>query len=147
MIEITGNIWDYYCVPDKTICITTNGFLKKNGEAVCGRGVAFQATQKIPGFAKMLGEYIKHYGNAPGYLRTEPDEYGVFIFPTKHNWWEKSSIDLILAGAHVLFEYASRASDCEYILPRPGCSNGKLLWEDVKPVIEFLPDNVKVITN
>lgn len=32
------------------------------------------------------------------------------------------------------------------VLPRPGCGNGRLTWEQVKPVIKFLPDNVWVIS-
>lgn len=145
MIEIEGNLWDFYMKRDYVICITTNGCVKKNGLAVCGRGTALQATQQIRSFAKLLGERIKKYGNVAGLMQTEPDEWEVFIFPVKHNWWEKASENLILASAHVLFELAKASPDITFILPRPGCYNGKLVWEDVKKLIEFLPDNVKVI--
>jgi len=31
-------------------------------------------------------------------------------------------------------------------LPRPGCGNGHRTWEEVKPLLDGLPDNVWVIT-
>ena len=64
MKEITGDLWDYYRRPMHTICITTNGTIKKNGKAVMGRG----------------------------------------------------------------------------------CGNGQLTWEEVRPLLEGLPDNVLVIS-
>jgi hypothetical protein len=149
MKEIKGDLWDYYMNQDYVICITTNGFTKKNGEAVCGRGSAFEATQRIQGFARMLGEYIRKYGNMPGIMRTEPDEWGVVIFPVKHNWWEKGDKNLILAGAHWLFDQAMANPDITYVMGRPGCGNGRLEWdgeEGVRNLISFLPDNVHIIT-
>ena len=145
MKEISGDLWEYYEKQEFLICITTNGFVKANGEAVCGRGCAKEATKQIPGFARLLGSRLKQYGNAPGIMRTSPDEWGVFIFPVKHNWWEEASSNLILAGAHALFEQAQANPNTTFVLPRPGCGNGKLKWDDVKPLIEFLPDNVWII--
>lgn len=44
MRDIKGNIWTLYdSDPTCYICITTNGFVKSNGEAVMGRGTALQA--------------------------------------------------------------------------------------------------------
>jgi len=42
MKEVIGNIWNYYN-KGNWIVITTNGTIKKNGEAVMGRGVALEA--------------------------------------------------------------------------------------------------------
>lgn len=147
MIEIKGELWDFYKRPNHIICITTNGYVKKNGEAVCGRGCAREACDKIITFAALLGWYIKKYGNVPGYLVTELDNsYSVFIYPVKHKWDEIASKSLILAAAHVLFEQAKKNPSINFILPRPGCGNGNLKWHEVKELIEFLPDNVYVIT-
>jgi hypothetical protein len=146
MKEIVGNLWDYYADPANMICITTNGVVKANGEAVCGRGCAREATQRIPGFARLLGNYIQEHGNVPGFMQVHEAEDYVFIYPVKHKWFEKASPNLILAAAHVLFDRAQANPSSQFILPRPGCGNGGLKWWDVKPLIEFLPDNVLVIS-
>ena len=67
MQEVLGSIWINYLVPGHSICITTNGVVKRNGEAVMGRGVAQQATEPIDGIAKDLGSYIRNHGNRAGY--------------------------------------------------------------------------------
>lgn len=38
--EVVGNMW---AIPADAYCITTNGFVKKNGEAVMGAGCAKEA--------------------------------------------------------------------------------------------------------
>jgi hypothetical protein len=48
--------------PD-AICITTNGFVKKNREAVMGRGVAKQAASRWKGLAWSLGAILERSGN------------------------------------------------------------------------------------
>lgn len=44
--EITGDIWDFWN-RGHYIVIPTNGSVKKNGEAVMGKGLALQAKEKI----------------------------------------------------------------------------------------------------
>lgn len=145
MKEMKGNLWDYYNNDRYLICITTNGFVKRNGDAVCGRGCAYEATQRIENFARILGERIQKLGNVAGVMQTEPDEWGVFVFPVKHRWWEEADKSLIVESARTLANHALQNPQTLYILPRPGCGNGRLQWTDVKPLIEFLPDNVFVI--
>ena len=131
---IKDNIWNYY--NKGYIVITTNGFVKNNGECVMGRGIARQARDKFPGFAKKLGDKLKSEGNRV--FIWEPEN--LITFPTKHNWWEKSDLDLIQTSAIQLAEYFEQGyqlgADLPKIyMPKPGCSNGKLDWEDVEPVI------------
>ncbi len=140
--EITGNLWSYYGKPGYAVCITTNGFLKKNGEAVMGRGCAYEATQRIPGIALKLGEWISTQGNVPGRLQASPP---LIVFPVKHAWYEKADLHLIIESVAWLEKAASLTSGYKFILPRPGCGNGQLAWADVKPLLVCLPDNVLVI--
>lgn len=51
MKEVYGDIWEYH-KQGYWIVITTNGFVKKNGCAVMGRGVAKQAVTKYPSLPK-----------------------------------------------------------------------------------------------
>lgn len=139
MKEIYGNLWDHKNA-DSVICITTNGFVKKNGEAVMGRGCAREACQRIPGLAKRFGDHLLAHGNVPVWLTT-----GLVTFPVKHNWYEAADIELIKTSADWLNKQALNLRQKWFVLPRPGCGNGQLSWEYVKPYLEFLPDNVLVI--
>ena len=145
MLEIKGNLWNYYGQPNVVVCITTNGFIKKNGEAVMGRGCALEATRLYPELPKLLGDHLKSMGNFPHLFEFERG--GLISFPVKHNWWENADLNLIQLSAGYLSGLAGIKSNTAFILPRPGCGNGHLSWEEVKPVIEFLPNNVWVISN
>lgn len=139
MREITGNLWDHNNV-NSVICITTNGFVKKNGEAVMGRGCAYEATQRIPCIAGRLGIHLRMNGNVPVWLTS-----GLVTFPVKHNWYEDADPELIRKSAAWLRGEALNLGQKWFVLPRPGCGNGKLKWEDVRPLLVTLPDNVLVI--
>ena len=148
MKEITGELWDYYGKENFVVCITTNGTVKKNGEAVMGRGCAKEATERLPRIAKRLGASL----NTIGLQFFEPVNLGnewtdpIALFPVKYNWWEQADLELIKKSASQLRDRALAWPNCTYILPRPGCGNGRLTWDQVKPVIDFLPDNVWVIS-
>lgn len=143
MREIVGNLWDYYR-EGFILCITTNGSLKKNGEAVMGRGCAAQAKHRFSGLPGLLGERIRRWGNILGSI----GETRLTAFPTKNRWQDKSEIALIFQSAIALARLARHFPTTTYVLPRPGCGNGGLDWEtQVKPVIQnLLPDNVWIIS-
>jgi hypothetical protein len=144
MKEVRGNLWDYYGRIHTAICITTNGTVKSNGMCVMGRGCAKEATQRISGIALELGRKIRAVGNVVQSL----DNFKIWAFPVKHNWYETADLELIKKSALSLKLIAECAaySHYQFYLPRPGCGNGHLLWENVRPLLLDLPDNVKVIT-
>lgn len=146
MKHINEDIWQYYQTPGHIICLTTNGYVKKNGAAVMGRGNAYQATRNITGIEYLLGSYLRTHDNVAGMMQTTPDEMGVFIFPVKHNWMQRADLDLIETSAQILHTYATNASDLIFHLPRPGVGNGIRDWKEVLPILERvgLPDNVEV---
>jgi len=135
MIERKGDIWTYFdSHPRSAIVITTNGFVKKNGECVMGRGVALEAKQRYPWLAKSLGAHILLYGNQVFYFSVD-DKYLV-TFPVKHNWWEQADLILIETSVKRLKELTDEMKWNEVFLVRPGCGNGGLNWKDVKLVLE-----------
>jgi hypothetical protein len=148
MIEIKGNIWDYQTKPDYAIAITTNGTIKKDGKAVMGAGVAKQAMEQWPDIPFTLGKSLEIAGNNLHYLGNN-----ILSFPVKHNWWEKADIVLIERSAKQLMDFINNChKEVEFahikkiVLVRPGCGNGKLKWEDVKPVLEkILDDRIEII--
>lgn len=138
MIELTGDLWRYY--DDGYVCITTNGFVKSNGECVMGRGVALQATQRFPGIAREIGKLISKSGNHVHVL----DRWKLCTLPTKHHWKEKADIDLIKRSISEL-ETIADMLECSFYLPRPGCSNGRLQWSSVRPLLTHLSDRFIIV--
>lgn len=123
--EVKGDLVAYWNHGDRSIGITTNGTVKNNGRAVMGAGIAKQIRDLVPDFDLELGAYLTKNGNHP----TNFKNHNIYTFPVKHNWWDQADIDLILESAEVLNTHAP----WEIHIPRPGCGNGRLNWEDVKP--------------
>jgi hypothetical protein len=143
MKEIYGNLWDKkFDKPRFWRCITTNGVVRKDGKAVMGRGCARDAAERFSDLPFQLGYRLSKYGN-----QLEPfPSYRIVTFPVKYDWREKANLSLIELSARQLKEVAILNPDIIYILPKPGCGNGQLEWENVKKVIEpILPDNVWII--
>ena len=141
MIEVKGNMWD---ADVDAFVITTNGFVKKNGEAVMGRGCALEAKEKMPTLPKDLGAEIKKHGNIPhsfAYENEEGESITIYTLPVKHNWWEKADIKLIEDSLSELVWLLDGGGDFKVAMPRPGCGNGQLNWEDVKPILEKYLDD------
>ena len=142
MKEIFGNLFAYHGRKGFVICITTNGYLKKDGTGVMGRGCAREAVEIDPSLPAILGSSLKRRGNNVSRLTPE-----IIAFPTKHSWEQDSDPALILQSATQLKAMAEVTPNITYILPRPGCANGRLEWKDVKPILESVgfPDNVWLI--
>ena len=45
----------------------------------------------------------------------------------------------------MLKNYAEEYPDRAFIMPRPGCGEGRLTWEQVRPLLVDLPDNCYVV--
>lgn len=146
MLEREMDIWD--APPDAWIGITTNGTVRADGRLVMGRGVAREARDRFPGIDRVFGEWVS-LQNTPCFVLGFPPANGrnLFSFPVKHHWSELADLALIHRSAYKLYDVTTQDSwrGKQYYLPRPGCGNGRLRWEDVHLVIEFLPDNVIVV--
>jgi len=60
MIEMSADLWEIYDRLTWSICcITINGFVKKDGEAVMGQGTAKQAADRFPGLTARLGRQLR----------------------------------------------------------------------------------------
>lgn len=145
MLEVTGNLWDFKV---HNMCITTNGFVKKDGRAVMGAGCAKEAVDKYKlwDLPLSLGTLIKDNGNIFQRMHVG-NPHSLWAFPVKHNWWEKADTKLIERSCKQLAEYVAKTG-YRFILPRPGCGNGGLDWEqDVKPICQqYLGDRIMVVT-
>lgn len=138
MKEITGDLWHYH-EAGFWVAITTNGNVRKDGAAVMGRGVAVQAKRRFPDLAHELGDWLRAVGNK---VVSFP-AYRLYTLPVKHNWWEKADLDLIAASCRELAEFAPPNE--RVCLVRPGCGNGNLAWDVVRPVIGSILDDRFVV--
>lgn len=130
--EEYADIWSFYKTGE-FIVITTNGFVKKNGDAVMGAGIARQARDKFPGMAYAIGQAIKKNGNVP----LVNVKYRIITLPTKKIWTELSDPKLIEEGLGILVRIVDELELEHVYMPRPGCGNGKLDWTStVKPLCD-----------
>lgn len=87
MKEIKGDILE--CMGDYSfVCITTNGFVKANGENVMGAGIAKVFKDMYPSLPKLVGRNIKKFGNIVDFICHLQDSNGgnitsLLTFPTK----------------------------------------------------------------
>lgn len=145
MKELHGNLWD---MQGDWLCITTNGMIRKDGTAVMGRGIALQAKERVTDIEKSLAKSLTAKGNVVSVIGRYQNKW-IVAFPTKHHWRDDSTIELIQTSARQLKEHFDKQPIKPLVLlPRPGCANGKLNWDDVKRAIEpILTDDHFIIVS
>lgn len=130
------------------VCVTTNGIVKRDGNAVMGAGIAKQANDMFH-VSKKLGDYINKYGNRPfnlGAVKRGDEVFYLFTYPTKYNFKDDSDINLIVKSAEYLMEMADKFKVNNIFLPPPGCGLGNLNYEiTVKPWISNILDDRFVV--
>jgi hypothetical protein len=126
---------------------------------------------------RCLGDTISRYGNNVAVLvdhRCNPIPYSLVSFPVKpesaivlpdksnivphmhkyvqpgqvvQGWASVAKLDIVARSAQQLMDLATRERFGTIILPRPGCNNGRLKWDDVKKILEkTLDDRVMIIS-
>ena len=134
MIEKACNLWmetaTYRCVP-------TSAAVNDDGEAVMDSGIAKEATSRFSGLALDLGRLLASRGNHVHLVRP-----GIVSFPIKQYQWSKPDLMIIQRSARELCELVG---DEKTLLPRPGCGQGELSWEQVSQALGTLPDNIVVV--
>jgi len=162
MLEMFGNMLHMEC---DALCVTTNGFVKANGECVMGRGIALEIKKLFPEVPKKLGTLVKKNGNVTQVILPASNltnKITLVAVPTKpvsgfcngsNTIWPyplnafvpgfhmQSQIDLIIKSINQLVDLTDQHGWERVLLPRVGCGNGGLNWDEVKPVIEpYLDD-------
>lgn len=140
---IKQNIWDYW-KQGYTIVIPTNGYVKKDGSCVMGRGLALQSKGYSYSIEFILGNLIKHKGNNVHCLGD-----CIYSFPVKDNWWEQAKLSLIMKSSIQLKEVINANNKLSPIyLPKVGCGNGNLDWDkEVHPILNKWLDNRFIIVD
>ncbi|MDU8351202.1 hypothetical protein RYA05_04735 [Pseudomonas syringae pv. actinidiae] len=136
------------CNERDVICVTTNGEIKKNGCATMGQGCAKFVRDSFKGIDAKLGKYLKAHGNRVFNLGAQHYQGRNFVlvtFPTKHLWRANSDTALIQKSAQELVALCDKFNVTGKVyIPAPGCSNGKLKWSAVKPLLSNLDERFVV---
>lgn len=140
MIEKEGDIFADYLEPDVWYVVPTNGYVKNDGHAVMGKGLALDAKLLQKGVDRILGDYLLANGNhcylLPGNLVS---------FPTKTHWKKPSDLDLIKRSFEELrYLWSLYGRSRRIYLPHVGCGNGGLSWYTVRPSAEYHLSGVEV---
>jgi hypothetical protein len=134
----TGNLFK---VPGLKV-VTANSSLTKDGRLVMGRGAAGDLKLKVPGIDKIFGKMIQETcGHLGLYGLLMCGIYGAV--QVTYDFRDKADLDLIAFSMAFL---ADEAETNRYIchINYPGIGNGRLSKEEVKPLLDILPDNVYV---
>lgn len=147
MIELKEDLFKHLFDDGHIVAISTNGFIRRDGRAVMGRGCALDAAIAYPEFPDVLGKHIKEFGNVPCYITVGHADGGrrFMVLPVKHKWMQEADLGLIEHSVRFLGSEATELPGMVFHVPRLGCGNGRLDWETrVRPLMQSLPDNVLV---
>lgn len=155
MLEAYGDLWDIASEGHwDAIVITTNGYVRKDGEAVMGRGIALEAKERYPGLALAVGTQIRNFGNKV-HVFSGYDDFDILTYPVKPvfgpngepGWKAKAQLPLVQKSMSEMLYFVNRYHWMDILMPRPGCGNGGLKWDTVKEAISpFLDNRFTVVT-
>lgn len=164
MLTYDGDLFDAVESECRGICITTNGYIKKDGLAAVGAGVAQEMNELSGGdFAKELAIGLKLNGNETQTLWHDIDsDTWIVAFPTKPTSLSFDKDSSVVRHMRGKYKYGDFVPGCfsmstlaiiersckelvaimdimqwkQIALTRPGCGNGGLLWEEVEPILK-----------
>ena len=162
MREAGGNMLAVNC---DALVVTTNGFVKANGECVMGRGIAKQVADLFPKLPKLLGEAIKVHGNKIHHFKFDDDPREIVCFPVKPiskvydgsnvvrymarrfkvgqvvaGWACKAEASIIEKSLSELVTLTDDYNWRKVITPQFGCGAGELDWCEVLPLCQQFLD-------
>jgi len=144
--ELDGDIWDLYIRKQNrgVIVIPTNGSVTREGLAVMGRGLALDTTNLYPYFRKMFGKKLLDNGNVVQYFSNER----IITFPVKSVWYKDAELAIIERSCQQLNLMTTAYTFDHIYMPRVGCGNGNLHWNEVKPILEkYLDRRYTIVWN
>ncbi len=154
-----SNLWESKA---DIYAITTNSFIKNNGELVMGRGAALEAKNQYSRLAYEAGERILqmcgHLGEYNWFDISRVLPSGCMydirdgkalrlvhifgMFQVKYHFKDKADLDLIYRSTLILKNQAQRMPYAKIAMNFPGIGNGGLSIDQVLPIVQILPDNV-----
>lgn len=111
-----------------------------NCVSVAGKGLALAFREQFPSNYQLYKDACKNGDVQIGKMfitENTQDQTPKYIinFPTKQHWSNPSKLRWIELGLMDLVEKIQELNITSISVPALGCSNGKLRWEQVKPLI------------
>ncbi len=143
-MKIINELLDYtdWKYPD-VYGFTSNSVVKSNGELVMGGGAALAVKKAHPHVPKLIGKSLNHKKTVFDIIKIKENTL-LFWFQTKNHYNEPSNINLIKKATKELNKVALENPDVIFHFNAPGIGLGNLKWEVILPIIEVLPNNVRV---
>lgn len=146
MILEKGDMWSVFGQTD-LFCITTNSYVRQDGQLTMGRGIALVAKQRIPHMAAAIGREIRRTCGARGIyglLVYATPEQNIGLFQVKRHFKDKAELAIMRYSIQRLGVFVANTSAQRVDLNFPGIGWGGLQQEDVFPLLTYLPDIVHV---
>lgn len=138
-MKLVQSLLDYtkpWSLPDVYL-FTGNSYRSlSTRQAVMGRGAALAVKMAWP----VVPVRISLDGHL-NWLEVNPDQW-IGWFKVKNHYNHPAQLDLIRTSTRKLARVASLRPNRNFHMNFPGVGAGKLNLDDVKPIVEELPDNV-----
>jgi O-acetyl-ADP-ribose deacetylase (regulator of RNase III) len=111
-----------------------------NTVGVAGKGIALQFKQRFPSYYNTYQYLCRNGHMEPGRVAITPSKSKdgpryIVSFPTKKHWKNPSQLEWIIDGLDDLRFIISEHKIRSIAIPPLGCGNGRLNYDDVKPII------------
>jgi hypothetical protein len=123
-----------------TVVYAINGSLKKDGTNVMGKGLGKTIATSMPNLPDILGRLIATRGLSCYSLFSW--KLKLIAFPTKYNYWEEESLDLIKESLAQLIELIGE--DETIIMEFPYYGNDQEKINQIKEVLNNLDERFTI---
>lgn len=132
-----GNMWD---VLDQSqlFLITTNSYVRRDGNLVMGRGIALEAAKKYPHIPKKAGEWILHNNLHEKFYGLLPDLFdnNIGLFQVKLHYFAAADLNVINNSCKMLSYWVNEKQLTNINMNYPGIGAGKLSKASVRKVLD-----------
>lgn len=129
---VEGNIFDseVQCLVNPINCV-----------GVMGKGLALEFKHRYPDiyqfYVRACSANELRVGGIAIYAMKKKPNRSVCLFPTKHHWKDKSTIEILDKSFQAFIEYAPQMKIISVAFPKVGCGLGGLNFEhQVRPLFE-----------
>lgn len=136
MIYRRGNMWSMLEHADLFL-ITTNSYVRRDGELVMGRGIAREAKTRFPHIPQLAGEWILQNDLHNGFygILTDIFDNNMGLFQVKLHYSADADINVIDTSCEMLSFWITENQLTNVHMNYPGIGAGRLDKSRVEPIL------------